>query len=43
MTGQKQYNPCTRGDEISILEDPSLVIITIYIVCLNHAPEKKIF
>ena len=27
--------------KFTILLDPSLVIITIHIVCLNHAPEKR--
>ena len=31
--------PLPRGHEITILVDPSLVVITIHLFCLNHTPE----
>ena len=34
-------NPCPGGHEIYNFVDPSLVMITIHLVCLNHAPEKR--
>ena len=33
-------NPCPGGHEIYNLEDPSLVIITIYLVCLIYAGSR---
>ena len=40
MTTPYNKKPCPGSHKIYNLEDPSLVIITIYIVCLIHAPEK---
>ena len=31
--------PAPRVMKVTILVDPSMVIITIHLVCLNHAPE----
>ena len=39
MATPKHKNPCAGGHEITILVDPSLVIITIYLVCLIYAWE----
>ena len=34
-------NPCPGGHEIYNLRSPSLVIITIHLFCLKHAPEQR--
>ena len=39
MTTPMHKNPCPRSHEIQILVDPSLVIITTYLVCLINAWE----
>ena len=44
MTMPLHNNPCPGGHEIYNLVDPSLVIITTYLVCLIYAWEqRKIF
>ena len=37
----KHKNLCTGVMKFTILVDPSFGIITIYLVCLNHAPEYR--
>ena len=39
MANLQHKNPCPEGHEIYNFGIPSLIIITTYIVCLNHAPE----
>ena len=39
LYSQAQENTTPGVNKYIILVDPSLVIITIYSVCLNHAPE----
>ena len=41
MVTSQHKNPCPWGYEIYNLVDPSLVIITIHFVRLNHAPEER--
>ena len=36
-----QQTPAPGVMKVTILVDPSLVIITIHLVCLDHAPEQK--
>ena len=39
MATPQHKNPCPGGHEIIYLVDPSLVIITLVLVCMDHAPE----
>ena len=41
MWPAKHKNPCTGDHEIHNFVDPFLVIITIYLFCLNHALEQR--
>ena len=41
MVTSLHKKPSTRGHEFTILLYPSLVIITIHLVCLNHALGKE--
>ena len=41
MSTPQHKNPCPEGHEIDNLVDPSLVIITTYLVCLIYAFEYR--